>query len=257
MIDIYIASCKRPNAILPRRLTEAGIPFTLVLDHKEDYKDYSYLECETTKIITLDKPMGIGYTRQFIKSLYRGIPLMMLDDDLSLRLRQFEDPTRLLSCKTKEDTRRFFSIVDKFCKNNKFDIGGVSHSAFNYNDVRKTRRAVNIVQQMIFNSDRCKEVDYDPNLYLRMEDTDFLLQCMKRKFEFLVCNEVLYSGPINREAKDTGGCSYVYRNNKIMQATTDYAVKKWGKYIQLKKTGNIFDYSVDFRTARKDFGYDF
>lgn len=257
MIDIYIASCHRPNANLPRRLTSAKVPFFLVLDHKEDYEDYKYLECDTTKIITLEKPFGIGFTRKFIKSRYRGVPLMMLDDDLSLRLRDFENPRKLLACNTDERVREFFRIVDNFCRKNKFDIGGVSHAAFTYNDTRKTLRKCNIVQQIIFNSPRCHEIDYDPNLYLRMEDTDILLQALSKRFEFLVCNEVLYSGNINREGKDIGGCSYVYRDKSIMMETTAYAKQKWGKYITLKQTGNILDYSVDYKEARKDFGYDY
>ena len=40
MMDIYVPSYNRPNAPVIRKFIEAGIPFTIVLDHKEDAEAY-------------------------------------------------------------------------------------------------------------------------------------------------------------------------------------------------------------------------
>lgn len=260
MIDIYIPAYKRPNAILLQRLAEAGIPFTIVLDHESDADAYEPLRTEKTKIWMLDEPRGIGYVRQKIKERYNGVPIMMMDDDTQLRLRDFYDPTKLPSAKTPEQIRSWFSVVDKFCQQNKFDIGSVAESAFRYKDTEKVLRRGSYCSVTIFNSARCAEIDYDPKLYSRMEDWDLLMQAITRRFDFLICNEVLRFCPMNKGAKSEGGCSEVYQNDAEMIRTTNYLMSKWKGYVTLnkkKKIGNVADFRVDLLGFRKKFGYNY
>lgn len=260
MIDLYIPCYKRPNAILLKRLAEAEIPFTIVLDHKSDAEGYEYLRSQKTKILMLEHSLGIGYVRQKIKERYRGIPIMMMDDDTQLRLRDFYDPTKLPSAKSPEQIRKWFAVVDRFCQQNKFDIGSVSESAFRYKDTEKTMRKGSYCSVTIFNSPRCAEVDYDPNLYSRMEDWDLLMQAITKKFDFLICNEVLRFCPMNKDAKSAGGCSEVYQNDAEMLRTTNYLMNKWKGYVTLnkkKKIGNVADFRVNLSAFRAKHGYDY
>lgn len=261
MLDIYVPSYKRKNAIVIRRLIEARIPFTIVLDHAADYEDYKQHESAATKIWMLDKALGIGYVRQRIKERYNGVPIVMIDDDTIFSLRKFEEPTRLITCNTAATVRKWFAILDRFCMNNEFDIGSVGDSVFCWNKTEKTLRAGSLASVTIFNSPRCAEVDYDPNLYKRMEDCDMVLQAITKRFTFLRCNEILRHCPMNKAAEDKGGCSEVYQDDSAMRQTTGYLVNKWGADIvrlsKTKKIGNIPDFTVDFGRLRKQYGYDY
>lgn len=259
MIDIYVPSYKRPNAPVIRKLISAGIPFTIVLDHEKDMEDYGGLQSEKTKIILLDKALGIGYVRQKIKERYRGVPVMMIDDDTIFTMRRFDEPTKLVTCNSDESVRKWFAIVDRFCRENRFDIGSVGDSVFCWNKTQKTLRTGSLASVTIFNSPRCHEIDYDPKLYKRMEDCDLILQAITKRFSFLRCNEVLRHCPMNKAAEDKGGCSEVYQNDAIMQQTTSYLIDKWGKDVVIlhktHKIGNFPDFKVDFRKVRKRYGY--
>lgn len=259
MLDIYVPSYKRKNAPVIRRLISAGIPFTIVLDHAQDYEDYKEMESASTKILLIEKALGIGYVRQRIKERYNGTPIIMIDDDTDFRLRSFEDPTKLITCTTDELVRQWFNIVDRFCQKYRFDIGGVSDSVWCWNKTEKVLRTGALCSVTIFNSPRCHEVDYDPNLYKRMEDWDLLLQSITKRFSFLCCNEVLRHCPMNKAAGDKGGCSEVYQDDKIMRQTTAYLINKWGSDVvtlhKTKKIGNVPDFRVDLRKMRKRYGY--
>lgn len=228
MIDIYVPSYKRPNAPLIKKFHDASVPFTIVLDHYEDYDAYKRLLNEQTKILMLDKAQGIGYVRQKIKERYSGRPIMMMDDDTQIRLRRFDDPTRLRMSVTEKEIREWVSVVDRFCSNNRFDIGSVAESVFCYMKTEKTLRSGSYCSVTIFNSPRCREIDYDRNLYKRMEDWDYIMQAITRHFDFLICNEVLRFCPMNKDAKTAGGCSEVYQDKGAMQETTSYFMNKWG-----------------------------
>lgn len=258
-LDIYVPSYKRKDAPLIKKLQDAGLPFTIVLDHVEDVKDYANLESEKVKILFIERALGIGYVRQRIKDRYNGKPIIMLDDDTQLRLRSFEDPTHLPVCKNADGVRKWFEVVDKFCSENKFDLGSVSDSLA-YTNTKHVIRSCNVCSVTIFNSERCKEIDYDPRLYKRMEDWDYILQAIQKKFSFLICNDVMRHCPMNKSAKDVGGCSEVYRDDNIMRKTTLYLRQKWGADIvklTAKKIGNIPDFKVDLKTFRKRYGYDY
>lgn len=261
MLDIYIPSYQRPNAPVIKKLVSAKIPFTIVLDHESDRPGYQHLESDTTKIWMLDKAQGIGYCRQRIKERYHGVPVIMIDDDTIFSLRQFEEPTKLITCNTDETVRKWFTVVDRFCRDNAFDMGSVSDSVWCWDKTEKTRKTGPVCSVTIFNSPRVHEVDYDPNLYKRMEDWDIMLQGITKGFRFLLCNEVLRHCPMNKEAKDKGGCSEVYRNDEVMNRTTRYLIEKWGDDIvtlsKTKQIGNAPDFKVDLRKARKKYGYDY
>lgn len=258
-LDIYVPSYKRKDASLIKKLILADIPFTIVLDHEQDLVDYSPLRSEKVKLMFVEKPLGIGYVRQRIKDRYNGRPIIMLDDDTQLRLRKFEDPTSLPVCKEPETIRQWFETIDSFCANNTFDLGSAAESLA-YTNTNKVLKSCNVCSVTIFNSERCKEINYDPRLYKRMEDWDLILQAITRKFKFLVCNEVMRHCPMNKSAKDVGGCSEVYRDDKVMRDTTLYLRSKWGTDIvklTQKKIGNIPDFKVDLKAFRKRHGYDY
>lgn len=261
MMDIYIPSYNRPNAPVIRKFIEAEIPFTIVLDHLEDVKAYQHLKSERTKILLLDKALGIGYVRQKIKERYRGIPVIMIDDDTEMRLRKFKDPTRLIYCNNPSLIRKWVLAIDKFCNENKFDIGSAADSAFKWDDTRKVFKSGSLCSVTIFNSPRCKEINYDPNLYKRMEDWDLILQAIEKHFDFLICNTALRHCPMNKSAKDKGGCSEVYKDDALMQRTTNYLLQKYGKGIvtlsKTKKIGNCPDFRVDLKKYRQIHGYDY
>lgn len=261
MLDIYVPGYKRPNAVVVRKLISAGIPFTIVLDHPSDVADYIKHKSSTTKIILLDRALGIGYVRQKIKERYSGVPVMMIDDDTIFGLRRFDDPTKIVSCKTDNEVRRWFHIVDTFCASNKFDIGSVGDSIWKWSEDAKVIRSGSYSSVTIFNSPRCHEVDYDPRLYKRMEDCDIVMQAITRNFDFLICNEVVRHCPMNKAAKSIGGCSEVYQNDAIMQQTTSYLLEKWGEDIvkisTTKKIGNWPDFQVDLKKLRSRYGYDY
>ena len=259
MIDIYIPSYKRKNAPLIRKLIQTSLHFTIVLDHEEDMADYAELQSDKVSILLLDKALGIGYVRQCIKDRYNGNPIIMLDDDTILTLRNFEDPTRLTQCNTPERVEEWFQTVDRFCRNNRFDLGSVLDSLA-FRDTRMTVRSCNVCSVTIFNSGRCKEIDYDPRLYKRMEDWDLIMQAITKRFSFLLCGEVMRHCPMNKSAKDVGGCSEVYRDDSVMRNTTLYLRSKWGTdIVRLKynKIGNIPDFRVDLKRLRKRYGYDY
>lgn len=258
-LDIYVPSYKRKDAGLIKKLIEADLPFTIVLDHEQDMVDYAPLQSEKVKLMFVDKALGIGYVRQRIKDRYNGRPIIMLDDDTQLRLRRFDDPTRLPVCKDAETVRQWFETIDRFCAENDFDLGSAAESLA-YTNTNRVLRSCNVCSVTIFNSDRCKEINYDPRLYKRMEDWDLILQAITRKFRFLVCNEVMRHCPMNKSAKDVGGCSEVYRDDKVMRDTTLYLRAKWGTDIvklTAKKIGNIPDFKVDLKAFRKRYGYDY
>lgn len=261
MIDIYVPSYNRPNAPVIRKLINAGIPFTIVLDHEEDLHTYKKHESARTKILMLDRALGIGYVRQKIKDRYRGIPLIMIDDDTTFRVRKFDNPTRLSSCDTQSMVRHWVHVVEKFCMDNVFDIGSVADSVFRWNDTRKTLKSGSLCSVTIFNSPRCKEVNYDPNLYKRMEDHDLILQAIEKRFSFLICNDVLRHCPMNKGAEDMGGCSEVYKDDVAMVSTTNYLLNKYGKDIVIlsksKKIGNCCDFRVDYKKYRQRYDYDY
>lgn len=260
-LQIYIPSYKRPNAPLIRKLKEAGLPFTIVLDHKEDMETYKFLCDEKTDLMFIEPAQGIGYVRQRIKDCYYGKPIIMLDDDTVLSLRDENEPERLRGVKTAEDVREWFITIDAFCKAYKFDIGTATDAPFSYNDLRSVVRGTPCCSVTIFNSERCKEIDYDPLLYKRMEDWDLIMQGITKHFEFLACNNVLRHCPMNKSAKDVGGCSEVYRDKNAMFRTTSYLTQKWGADIvslrRNKKIGDCFDFKVDLRKLRKRYGYNY
>ena len=258
-LDIYVPSYKRRDAPLIKKLIQAEIPFTIVLDHEQDMIDYADLQSENVRLMYVEKALGIGYVRQCIKNRYNDRPIIMLDDDTQLRLRSFEDPTKLPVCKDPKTVRQWFETIDAFCRNNVFDLGSASDSLA-YTNTKRTVKSCNVCSVTIFNSARCKEIDYDPRLYKRMEDWDLILQAITRKFSFLVCNVVMRHCPMNKSAKDVGGCSEVYRNDTVMRDTTLYLRRKWGSDIvklTAKKIGNIPDFKVDLKTFRKRYGYDY
>lgn len=261
MLDIYIPSYKRKGAPVIKKLISAGIPFTIVLDHAQDYEDYKDLESESTKLWLLERAQGIGYVRQRIKERYRGTPVIMIDDDTIFSLRQFEDPTKLITCNTDETVRKWFAVVDRFCRQHRFDIGSVADSVFCWSKTQKTLRTGSYCSVTIFNSPRCHEIDYDPNLYKRMEDCDLVLQAITKGFTFLRCNEVLRHCPMNKAADDKGGCSEVYQDDDAMRQTTSYLINKWGADVVIlskrKNIGNFPDFKVDFRKVRKRYGYSY
>lgn len=261
MMDIYVPSYNRPNAPVIRKFIESGIPFTIVLDHKEDLEAYKKHESATTRILMLDRALGIGYVRQKIKERYRGVPVIMLDDDTELRARKFDDPTKLFSCNTPKTVRYWVQMIDKFCRENKFDIGSAADSAFKWSDTHKVLRSGSLCSVTIFNSPRCREINYDPNLYKRMEDHDLILQAIERKFTFLICNEVVRHCPMNKGAEDKGGCSEVYKNDAVMVQTTNYLLNKYGSDIVIlsksKKIGNCCDFRVDYKKYRQRHGYEY
>lgn len=262
MIDIYIPSYKRPDAPLIKKLIEAGIPFTIVLDHNEDVKDYIKLKSERVGIWLLDKALGIGYVRQQIKDRYNGTPVIMLDDDTQLAIRDFNDPNKYITCKHPLEVIKWFKTIDSFCKDYEFDMGSARDRAFNINDSRYVIQDTSVCSVTIFNSQRCKEINYDPHLYKRMEDADIILQGITKKFKFLVCNEVVRHCPMNKAAKDKGGCSEVYQDDEVMRRTTQYLRGKWGVDIVTlrkagKKIGNIPDFFVNYREMRKRYGYEY
>lgn len=258
-LDIYVPSYKRKDAPLIKKLIQAEIPFTIVLDHEQDMIDYAPLKSDNVSLMYVDKAIGIGYVRQCIKNRYEGRPIIMLDDDTQLRLRSFEDPTHLPVCKDPETVRKWFEEIDKFCKSYYFDLGSASDSLA-YNNTKHVVQSCNVCSVTIFNSEKCKEIDYDPNLYKRMEDWDLILQAIRRRFRFLVCNDVMRHCPMNKSAKDVGGCSEVYRDDRIMRDTILYLRKKWGADIvklTTKKIGNIPDFKVDLKSFRKRYGYNY
>lgn len=262
MIDIYIPSYKRPDAPLIKKMVDAEIPFTIVLDHEDDVKDYVSMKSEKVGILLLDKALGIGYVRQKIKDRYNGTPIIMLDDDTQLAIRDFEDPHKFITCNKKKEVVKWFKAIDRFCRDYEFDVGSAMDRAFNINDSRYVIKDTGVCSVTIFNSERCKEIDYDPHLYKRMEDHDFILQGITKNFKFLVCNEVVRHCPMNKAAKDTGGCSEVYQNDEVMRETTQYLRSKWGSDIVTlrksgKKIGNIPDFLVNYREMRKRYGYDY
>lgn len=262
MIDIYIPSYKRPDAPLIKKMVDAGIPFTIVLDHQEDVKDYIKLKSEKVGIILLEKALGIGYVRQRIKDRYDGVPVIMLDDDTQLAIRDFNDPNKFITCNKPTEVRKWFKTIDKFCQEYEFDMGSAMDRAFNINDSRYVVDDTGVCSVTIFNSYRCKEIDYDPHLYKRMEDADIILQGITKHFKFLICNEVVRHCPMNKAAKDKGGCSEVYQNDELMRKTTQYLRSKWGTDIVTlrksgKKIGNIPDFFVNYREMRKRNGYDY
>ena len=258
-LQIYVPSYNRPNASLIKKLKEARVQFTIVLDHKEDMETYDTIKDANTNLMFIEPAQGIGYVRQRIKDCYNGKPIIMLDDDTQLRLRDFENPRHLPVVKTAEQVREWFRVVDVFCADNKFDIGTVSDSAFSWDDTRKQLRNIPCCSVTIFNSERCKEIDYDPLLYKRMEDWDLIMQGITKHFEFLCCNEVLRHCPMNKSAKDVGGCSEIYRDKGVMFRTTSYLVQKWGSdIVTLRRNQNIgecYDFKVDLRKLRKRYGY--
>lgn len=260
-IQIYIPSYNRPNAPLIRRLKEACLPFTIVLDHEDDIEAYKPMRDNLTDIMFIEPARGIGYVRQRIKDCYHGRPIIMLDDDTVLSLRDDENPERLKSVKTAEDVRRWFMTIDDFCRQYRFDLGTATDAPFSYNDLRPVVRTTPCCSVTIFNSERCKEIDYDPMLYKRMEDWDYIMQGITKGFEFLACNDVLRHCPMNKSAKDVGGCSAVYRDRRAMFLTTSYLTQKWGKDIvtlrQNKKIGDCWDFKVDLRRLRKRYGYNY
>ena len=261
MLDIYVPSYKRKNAPLIKKLIDAKLPFTIVLDHEQDMIDYAPLESDTVSILYIEKALGIGYIRQCIKDRYNGVPVIMLDDDTQLRLRKFDNPTRLDSCTTPAQTIKWFRHIDRFCQNNRFDIGSAAESFTNYMITDKVLKKGTLCSVTIFNSERCREIDYDPKLYKRMEDCDIVLQAITRHFDFLIDNEVLRHCPMNKEANDVGGCSEVYQNDLVMHQTTQYLIKKWGEDIiklrKNKRIGNYYDFTVDYALFRKRYGYDY
>lgn len=258
-LQIYIPSYNRPNAPLIKKLMDAGIPFTIVLDHENDLETYKSLENEVTKIMFIQPAQGIGYVRQRIKDCYDGKPIIMLDDDTQLRLRDFEEPKHLPVVKNAEQVKEWFDCVERFCIENQFDIGTVSDSAFSWDDTRKLLRTIPCCSVTIFNSGRCKEIDYDKFLYKRMEDWDLVMQAITKHFDFLACNEVLRHCPMNKSAKDVGGCSEIYRDKGVMFRTTSYLVQKWGSDIvtlrRNKNIGECYDFKVDLGKLRKRYGY--
>lgn len=243
-------------------MVDAGIPFTIVLDHEDDVKDYICLKSEKVGILLLEKALGIGYVRQRIKERYKGTPVIMLDDDTQLAIRDFEDPFKFITCNKKKEVVKWFKTIDKFCQDYEFDIGSAMDRAFNINDSRYVIKDTGVCSVTIFNSERCHEIDYDPNLYKRMEDHDLILQGITKGFKFLVCNEVVRHCPMNKAAKDNGGCSEVYQNDEVMRKTTQYLRSKWGSdIVTLRKSGkkisNIPDFLVNYREMRKRYGYDY
>lgn len=261
MLDIYIPGYKRPDAPVVRKLAEARIPFTIVLDHEKDIESYRKWTKNGARIMFIDKALGIGHVRQKIKELYSGVPIVMIDDDTQFGLRKFEDPTRLSSCKTSEDVKKWFHIVDEFCRKNCFDIGSVSDSVWKWSCDDKIIRSGSLCSVTIFNSKRCHEIDYDPHLYKRMEDWDLIMQAITKHFDFLICNEVVRHCPMNKEAKSIGGCSEVYQDFASMESTSKYLLNKWGdKYVKFsksKKIGEYPDFSVDLKKMRGDYGYEY
>ena len=101
-LQIYIPSYKRPNAPLIKKIKEAGLTFTIVIDHKDDVEAYKPLQDENAKLLLIEPPQGIGYVRQRIKDLYNGKPIIMLDDDTVLSLRDKNEPRKLRNVKTAE-----------------------------------------------------------------------------------------------------------------------------------------------------------
>lgn len=259
MLEIYVPSYQRPNAPLIKQLIDAEISFTIVLDHKSDVDTYSKLDARFASILLIDKALGIGYVRQCIKNRYRGNPLIMLDDDTILSIRDFENPNKFITCKEPKQVRQWFRTIDRFCANQNFDIGSARDRAFNINDNRLCIEDTSVCSVTIFNSSRVHEIDYDRNLYKRMEDADIILQGITKGFKFLVCNEVVRHCPMNKSAKDIGGCSEVYRDDKVMRETTVYLRKKWGTdIVKLRKNGKIGncpDFLVNYREFRKRHGY--
>lgn len=260
-LQIYIPSYKRPNAPLIKKIKEAGLPFNIVIDHKDDVEAYKPLQDENAKLLLIEPPQGIGYVRQRIKDLYNGKPIIMLDDDTVLSLRDKNEPCKLRNVKTAEDVHEWFNTIDAFCKSYKFDIGTAADAPFSYNDMRLVLHGTPCCSVTIFNSERCKEIDYDPLLYKRMEDWDLIMQGITKHFEFLVCNSVLRHCPMNKSAKDVGGCSEVYRDRNVMFRTTSYLTQKWGGDIvslrRSKQIGDCFDFKVDLRKLRKRYGYNY
>lgn len=261
-MDIYIPSYKRPNAPLIRKFSAAKIPFTIVLDHEDDVARYKGLETPTTRLWLLDRALGIGYVRQCIKDRYAGRPVIMLDDDTEIRLRLFDNPTRLVSCRTNEQVVQWVNSVEKFCRENQFDIGSVADSAFKWSFTDKTLKSGSLCSVTIFNSPRCSEINYDPQLYKRMEDHDLVLQAIERHFDFLICNSVMRHCPMNKDAKaGKGGCTEVYMDDAIMHHTTNYLLNKYGadivKLSATKKIGNCCDFRVDYKEYRKRHGYNY
>ena len=130
MLDIYVPSYKRPDAPLIKKLIEAKLRFTIVLDHESDVKDYIGMKSDKVGILLLEKAFGIGYVRQRIKDRYNGVPVIMLDDDTQLAIRDFEDPNKFITCNKPEQVRKWFKTVDKFCQENEFDLGSARDRAF-------------------------------------------------------------------------------------------------------------------------------
>ncbi len=261
MLDIYVPGHKRTDAPLIKKLIEAAIPFTIVLDHKDDFDEYARLASDDTRIMRVDRALGIGYVRQKIKDRYRGVPLIMLDDDTELRLRDVYQPTKTPECKTPSSVRTWFGIIDRFCRQNRFDIGSAADFVWKWSDTERVLRVGSCCSVTIFNSARCREVDYDPALYARMEDWDIIMQGITRKFDFLLCNEALRHCPMNKGAKDKGGCSAVYKNDAVMFRTHSYLQNKWGadivSFVKNRKIGNAPDFRVDLKALRKRYGYDY
>lgn len=260
-MKLFIPSYNRPDAPLIKKFVGAGVPFYIVLDHKEDVDSYRKYESSTCKIWLIDGGRGIGYVRQRIKSTYNGEAVVMMDDDTTLHIRSKEDRNRVIGCSTPEKVREWYRVLKEFCEKNAFDIGGVADSLWCNKSIEPTIRNGSYCSVTIFNSQRCKEINYDPNLYSRMEDWDLLAQAIQRKFDFLICNDILRHCPMNKEAADIGGCSSVYRNKAEMLRTYNYALRKWGGEVikprKSKKIGEVSDFLVNLKRLRKLNGYDY
>lgn len=255
MLDIYIPSYKRPNGELIKTLHGANIPFTIVLQTEEDLSDYKKYENSTTKILLLDKHLGIGYARQKIKELYRGIPLVMMDDDAKLVLRDIINPKKLKNIKDEESVRVWFAKLENFCTRNKFDIGGVGRRQFDFCATKKTKSSPSdTIQITIFNSYRCQEISYDPNLYYRLQDLDFILQGMKRNFSFLTDLTILYDSEMNKKLHQKGGNETIYSNRNIMFATSNYFITKHGEDIVIKEPN--FHIKLDWAKVKRKYNYE-
>lgn len=127
-MDIYIPSKGRPSGKTFKLL--AGINYKVVIE-PQDFDLYTNNGHSFENIIVLPKNnMGISYVRNFIKKLYKGELLMMIDDDIIKFDILDQSIGRLTNNSNRKPVIEYLSLLEFEAQDLKFDIATLGMRQF-------------------------------------------------------------------------------------------------------------------------------
>lgn len=247
-IKIYVISKERPNGKTFDFLNRGNIEYTVVVEPQDEEQ---YRNAGHKNILVLPKNnQGFSYTVNYSKNQYDGVnPVVIMDDDISNFFYSLDGIAKIgLSLKTGEELHEFFEELNKQILETDFDIGTIGKSAFDwgYEDVspriaydgsRLKYSGLPVV--IIINNKRLLNFDFDTNLCFK-SDIDYSLKCMYLGFRYAKFVKFLQQTKMNKDGKQKGGLSEVYKNAENIKAAQDILLKRWpdNVSIDLKKKSN-------------------